>query len=98
MMNQIEDVAENDELIEVEIFNGASEDIIWQNAHPEYKDEAKQFQADRDKNRAEGLNWGRMPASMEGDGEVWEDELGSFKADLYDNCSSRDKYLALHKG
>ena len=28
-------------------------------------------------------------------GEIWEDELGSFKANLFDNCSSKDKYLAI---
>lgn len=43
-------------------------------------------------------DWGRMPATSDEAGEIWEDELGSFKSDLFDNCSSKDKYLALKRG
>jgi hypothetical protein len=42
-------------------------------------------------------DWGRVPAGEE-EGEVWEDELGSFNANLVDNCSSKDKFLALKMG
>ena len=98
---QLEEVAENLELIEVEIYNGASEDIVWQNAHPDYKKVAEQLdKQDADRTPASKVwSWGRTSvgnlANEGDDGEVWEDELGSFKADLVDNCSSREKYLAL---
>lgn len=97
MHTMIGEVAENNQLIEVEIYNGASQDIIWQNAHPEYKELAKQMKDQAEKKEAEKVwDWGRSPSQADDEGaEIWEDELGSFKADLYDNCSSKDKYLAL---
>ena len=102
MLSQIEEIAENNQLIEIEIYNGASQDIIWQNAHPEYKKMAQQMNTDRKENSAEKVwDWGRAPAQIDDDEgdkvEVWEDELGSFKANLYDNCSSKEKYLAIKR-
>lgn len=97
MLTQLEETAENIQLIEVEIYNGASEDIIWQNAHPEYKKMAKELDDDADRAPASKVwDWGRTKVATEGEEvEVWEDELGSFKADVVDNCSSKDKYVAL---
>ena len=43
MLDQLEEIAENVQLIEIEIYNGASHDIIWQNAHPDYKEIAKKM-------------------------------------------------------
>ena len=44
-------------------------------------------------------NWGKATFGVTEEGEdsyeIWEDEVGSFKADLYDNCSSKDKYLSI---
>ncbi len=103
MTTQLEEIAENLQLVEVEIYNGASQDIIWQNAHPEYKELAKKINDDAVKSTREKVwDWGRVTASNseaeDGATEIWEDELGSFKADLVDNCSSKDKYLALKFG
>jgi hypothetical protein len=98
MLTQLQEVAENIQLIEVEIYNGASEDIIWQNAHPGYKKVAKDLDnEDADRAPASKVwDWGRTRIASDNDNvEVWEDELGSFKADMVDNCSSKDKYLAL---
>jgi hypothetical protein len=96
MGTQIEEIAENIQLVEVEIYNGASQDIIWQNAHPGYKAMAKQMKDDKARaSRDQVWDWGRAVASDEEQTEIWEDELGSFKADLFDNCSSKDKFLAL---
>jgi hypothetical protein len=97
MLTQLEETAENLQLIEVEIYNGASEDIIWQNAHPEYKKLAKELDEGGDRSPASQVwDWGRTKVASENEEvEVWEDELGSFKADVVDNCSSKDKYLAL---
>lgn len=100
MRAQLEEIAENIQLIEVEIYNGASQDIIWQNAHPEYKKIAQKLKDEHKRETgAKTMDWGRAPASLDEEGgEVWEDELGSFAANLYDNCSSKDKYLAIRAG
>jgi len=103
MLTQLEEIAENIQLIEVEIYNGASEDIIWQNAHPDYKEVAKQFKSEQGLSPDKVWDWGRSLANEGSDEntdtsqgpEIWEDELGSFKANLFDNCSSKDKYLSL---
>ncbi len=98
MLRELEEIAENNQLIEVEIYNGASEDIIWQNTYPDYKEAARKFKEENLKaNSAREWDWGKMPASGDRAKEVWEDELGSFKANLYNNCSSKEKYLALRK-
>ncbi|MGK5084936.1 hypothetical protein WDW37_16735 [Bdellovibrionota bacterium FG-1] len=99
MLTKIDEIAENIQLIEVEIYNGASQDIIWQNAHPDYKKLAQKLREDRYEGGAHTWDWGRSPAGIDEEGgEVWEDELGSFAANLYDNCSSKDRYLALKSG
>ena len=100
MLTQLEEISENIQLIEVEIYNGASQDIIWQNAHPEFKKIAQKMKEEqRREATAKSMDWGRAPASLDDEGgEVWEDELGSFAANLNDNCSSKDKYLAIRAG
>jgi tetratricopeptide (TPR) repeat protein len=98
MRVQLEEIAENNQLIEVEIYNGASEDIIWQNAHPDYKKIVKTMKEDAQRTIASKTwNWGAPVTDENGDDgeEIWEDELGSFKANLFDNCSSKDRYLAV---
>jgi hypothetical protein len=96
MLTQLEEIAENNELIEVEIFNEASEDMIWQNAHPDYKELAKSIkQSSIREEAAKVWNWGTTKGGLDGRGEIWEDEVGSLTADLTDNCDNKDKYLAL---
>ena len=94
MLALLDEVAENNQLIEIEIYNGASQDIIWQNAHPDYREVARGLAQERPTNEGEVWVWGG--ATAEG-GEVWEDELGSFRAELFDNCSSKEKYLSVKK-
>lgn len=100
MQVQLDEITENMELVEVEIYNGASHDIIWQNAHPDYRKIASTLNSESTTAQG-GLNWGQ--SHWDGDtadtdvGEIWEDELGSFQANLFDNCNSKDKYLALKK-
>lgn len=99
MYLQLQDIAENNQLIEVEIYNGASQDIVFQNAHPEYKKIAETLKDSVEEASASKVwNWGRTIATSDEVSEVWEDELGAFKADLYDNCSNQKKYLALKGG
>jgi hypothetical protein len=97
MLSNVENVAETTELIEVEIYNGASQDIIWQNAHPNYQTVAQKFKNDDKKavDNSKVYKWGYTNDGLDGSGEIWEDELGSFKADLHDNCSNKEKFLAI---
>ncbi|MBI2711617.1 MAG: hypothetical protein HYX41_01970 [Bdellovibrio sp.] len=96
MLGQLEDIAENHELLEVEIFNGASDDIIWQNAHPDFKKVVSKMKASKNEPSAEKVwDWGSSLGGLDGRGEIWEDEVGSLSANLHDNCESKDKYLAI---
>ncbi|HAR41252.1 MAG TPA: hypothetical protein DCS07_01245 [Bdellovibrionales bacterium] len=97
MFLQLEEIAENLQMVEIEIFNGASHDIIWQSAHPEYKKVAAQIPGEETVSDVKTWDWGRIPKAVEEEGEIWEDELGSFKANLFDNCASKDRYLTLIK-
>ncbi len=97
MLDKVETVAETTELIEVEIYSGASQDIIWQNAHPDYQKIASGFKNQDQKavDSSKVYKWGYTNDGLDGSGEIWEDELGSFKADLHDNCNNKEKYLAI---
>jgi hypothetical protein len=98
MKHLIDDVMENTQLVEVEIFNGASQDIVWQNAHPDYKTVAADLDAKRKQEAAAKVwDWGNVAVSGDDGGEVWEDEVGAFKANIFDNCTSREKYLNIKK-
>ncbi len=97
MYIQLQEIADNNQLVEVEIYQGASQDIVWQNANPEYK-KMSQKMADKSKNSQKTWDWGKTSAGLSVSGknsEIWEDELGSFQADVIDNCESKDKFLAL---
>lgn len=96
MLTQLEEISENHELLEVEIFNGASDDLIWQNAHPDYKNILSKMKASKNEASADKVwDWGTSVGGLDGKGEIWEDEVGSLSANLHDNCESKDKYLAI---
>lgn len=97
MLRQLNDVAENGKLIEVEIYSGASHDMIWRNAHPDYARIEREMKVAYSRPKGSTLNWGTINPTA-GKIEIWEDELGSFKANLHDNCSSKERYLALKSG
>lgn len=99
MNAQLEEIAENNQLVEVEIFNGASQDIIWQNAHPDYREIALKLKKEREESKGQVLDWGKSAIALDTEevAEIWEDELGSFKADVFDNCSNREKFLAIKR-
>ncbi len=98
MLAQLEEIVENTQLIEVEIYNGASQDIIWQNAHPDYKELAQQLKNDRQLASKEmTYDWGKITIGSDEEEEIWEDEMGSFKSNLFDNCNSKDKYLVIKR-
>ena len=96
MLGQLEEIAENNELLEVEIFNGASEDMIWQNAHPDYKKLAQTHRTLRNEGPTDQVwDWGNTVGGLDGRGEIWEDEVGSLTANLQNHCDNKDKYLAI---
>ena len=98
MLRVLEEVAENNQLIEAEIFHGATKDIIWQNAHPDYKEVLAAADADRSAIATDKIwEWGRGSPLADKWSEIWVDEIGSFKANLMDNCSSKEKYLAIKR-
>lgn len=94
MLRKLADIKENTYMIEVEIYNGASQDLVFKNAHPNFK--ADEIDLDKEKAAAsEVYSWGRFnKGDLEGE-EVWEDELGALKADTSDQCQKKEKYLKL---
>jgi hypothetical protein len=87
ILGQIEDVYDNLQFVEVEIYQGATQDMIFSNSHPDY---AKKMAALKGKEgfslKAQELNWGQISTEQLGESEIWEDELGGFKADLPNKC------------
>ena len=89
-------VKDNTDLIEVEIYNGASQDLVWKNAHPDFEKASEKMDDEkRTENGAHTWNWGRFLASNLENSEVWEDELGAVKADVTDQCGKKEKFLQL---
>ena len=97
MFKLLDEVAENTQLIEAEIYHGASKDIVWQNAHPDYRDVLLSAKGGRSIPSKPVWEWGRGSPLASEWSEIWEDEIGSFKANLFDNCSSKQKYLAIKR-
>jgi hypothetical protein len=82
--------AENNDLIEVEILNGASDDMIQKNA--EGKNSRRKRKLGEQKTSDSALSsgdvyqWGESASTLSGSGELWEDELDSMKANLTNQC------------
>jgi len=96
MLSLLDKVRDNSDLIEVEIYNGASQDMIWKNAHPDFEKLSESLKDPKPAvNSAKTWNWGRMPASDVEHAEVWEDELGALKADISSQCDERERYQKL---
>ena len=101
MLRQLNQVAENNDLIEVEILDGASQDMIWKNAHPEYTRTASRGARKAGPSRdpaaysEEVYSWGETASSLSASGEVWEDEIDGLKANLADRCANQEKYLGV---
>ncbi len=97
MLAQLEDVADNIYFVEVEIFQGATQDMIWQNANPEFKKLNERLSQEKASIRLTEWNWGKIKGGLAGTHEVWDDELGQFRADLPDNCENKQKYLNIRR-
>jgi hypothetical protein len=99
MQARLDDVMDNLGLMEIEILDGASRDIVWQNAHPDFAVEIKQQLSNYD--RGETWSWGRAWTQIDAESgeneEVWEDELGAHGVALADRCEQKDRYLSLKR-
>jgi hypothetical protein len=87
MLAQMNSALENSQLIEIEVFNAAGNDMIMENARPEAK-QAQKDQQKKLKHSEDGatLDWGRFPANGGENAEVWEDELGGLRTNVTDSC------------
>ncbi len=101
MIHDLRAVVENADLVEAEIWDGASRDIVWQNAHPEYLQLVKSGKIRSDRRPAgeakDVYDWGTSKSTLDGKDEIWEDEVGTVMANLEDNCSDKEKYLKLRR-
>jgi hypothetical protein len=100
MHARIEDVLDNLNLIEIEILDGASRDLVWQNAHPEFAEAARREMAkvETGNNWSWGSAWTQLNSDdSEENEEIWEDELGSHAVALNNRCEQKDRYMALRK-
>jgi hypothetical protein len=91
MAKQVAKMAENVQLLEVEIFDYAGEDMVWRNVNPEYNAWLEQQEPE---SRPNDLfwKWGSMPTDPKHIDEVWEDELGYTAANVGDECKAREQY------
>lgn len=91
LAKQVAKMAENVQLLEVEIFDHAGEDMVWRNVNPEYQ----AWQDDQTpETRAKNLywEWGSMPTDPKVVSEIWEDELGWTIGSVQDECKNKEKY------
>ncbi len=88
---QVAKMAENVQLLEVEIFDHAGEDMVWRNVNPEYQ---AWLDLQPEVKRAKDLywEWGSMPTDPKSVDEIWEDELGWTIGSVQDECKNKDKY------
>jgi hypothetical protein len=97
MLALLKSIRSNSDLIEVEIYNGASQDLIWKNAHPGYEPISENLEESKPgADQSKTWSWGHFKTSDLDDSEVWEDELGALKADVQNHCGMKERFLKLN--
>jgi len=87
ILSQIADIYDNLKFVEIEIYQGATQDMILTNSNPELDRKIASLKKKKDfQLKANELNWGQISTEELGESEIWEDELGGFKADLPNKC------------
>jgi hypothetical protein len=82
---------ENTQLLEIEIFDAAGEDMVWRNINPEYtKWASEQPDEKRDPDRL--WVWGEVPVDPASKDEIWEDELGWTLGNVDDECRLKNRF------
>ena len=85
---------ENTQLLEIEIFDAAGEDMVWRNINPDYQRwSLAQPDEKRDPDRL--WVWGEVPVDPASKDEIWEDELGWTLGNIDDECKLKNKYKQL---
>jgi hypothetical protein len=97
MLQTLNNVRENSDWIEVEIYNGASQDLVWREAHPDFDKVSKEIDSatEEEAPASQVWSWGRFQGSDIEQAEIWEDEVGALKADINNQCDKKNKYLKL---
>ena len=86
--DQLSDIDENIKFIEVEVYQGATQDVIFSNANPDYGKKLASLKKKQGfKLNPNEMKWGSISTNDLTRGEIWEDELGGFKADLPNKCT-----------
>jgi hypothetical protein len=88
MLYQLADVVENFRFVEIEIYQGASMDMVFSHANPKFEKKLAEMKKN-DGFRAGVWQWGALNTGDLQKQEIWEDELGGFKADLPNRCDKR---------
>lgn len=89
--SNISRLIENTQLLEIEIFDAAGEDMVWRNINPEYPKWASE-QPDEKKDTDKYWVWGEVPVDPLSKDEIWEDELGWTLGNVDDECKLKNKY------
>lgn len=85
---------DNVQLVEIDLYNRASEDIIFKSTHPEFAELAKRLSSDEVKKKKSGtMDFGGYDAQSELSNEVWDDEIGRLNTNLPNVCKKKEKYL-----
>jgi tetratricopeptide (TPR) repeat protein len=95
-MEKMRYVLLNLQALTAEIYDEASKDLIWQNAHPEAHAallKKKSDEVSKASSSFDTLNWGSSPWDINDTREVWEDESDSLIANLTNNCSNVKKFI-----
>lgn len=79
---------ETAQLIEVEIYNQAGEDMIHRGPRGSASKEVAKAAPHKDTGPP-ALDWGRAPSSDDDDTETWDDELGAIKTDVTNICKKK---------
>jgi hypothetical protein len=87
-------MAEKAYLIETEIFQGASQDILFQANNPKYADYLKKIRSESKASVKESLIWS-VPEAKKGKTELWEDEIAQIKITTQNNCDNKEKFKDL---
>lgn len=97
LLQTLNNVRENSDWIEVEIYNGASQDLVWKEAHPDFDKVSKEIDTaiEEEAPASQVWSWGRFQGAEIEQAEIWEDEVGALKADIRNECDKKNKYLKL---
>lgn len=91
MAKQVAKIVENVQLLEIEIYDSAGEDMVWRNVNPEYP---AWLALQEEEKRPKDLywEWGQIAVDPKSRDEVWEDELGWTLGNVSDECKAKQQF------